>query len=133
MNSKNSISLAAFFGATAVILGAFGAHALKNILPDDRLQIWHTGIEYQFYHAFALMAVAILMRLDDKKIYHWSVRLFATGIFLFSGSLYLLAARNVIGMENDLWIGAITPVGGLCFIGGWVALLIGAIRQKRGE
>jgi len=118
--------MSAFFGATAVILGAFGAHMLKNILPDDRLQIWHTGIEYQFYHTIALLAISILVRMGDKKIYRWTAVFFITGILLFSGSLYLLAVRNLIGMENDLWIGAVTPIGGLCFITGWVTLFIGA-------
>jgi uncharacterized membrane protein YgdD (TMEM256/DUF423 family) len=133
MNTKKTLMMSAFFGATAVILGAFGAHALKNVLPDDRLQIWHTGIEYQFYHTIALLAVAILIRLEDKKMFHWTAGFFTAGIFLFSGSLYLLAARSLIGMGNDLWIGAITPIGGLCFIAGWIALFLGALRQKRGE
>jgi len=133
MNTKNVIAMSAFFGATAVILGAFGTHALKGLLPDDRLQTWHTGVEYQIYHALALLAVAILIRLDNKKSYYWAAGFFIAGIFLFSGSLYLLAVRNLISMENQLWIGAITPIGGLCFMAGWIALFLGILRQKRGE
>lgn len=133
MNAKNTMAMSAFFGAAAVMLGAFGAHALKGMLSDDRLQTWHTGVEYQVYHALALLAVSILIRSHDNRLYAWAARFFTTGIFLFSGSLYLLASRNLIGMENDLWMGALTPIGGLCFIAGWMALFLGAVRQKRGE
>jgi uncharacterized membrane protein YgdD (TMEM256/DUF423 family) len=125
---RRIIVTAAVFGALAVIAGAFGAHALKPLLKPADLDIWHTAVQYQFYHAFALIALSTVTRLRTKLIRHIYF-LFTFGVILFSGSLYLLACRDLIGWS---WIsqvmGPVTPLGGVLFIGGWI--VFGMIATK---
>jgi uncharacterized membrane protein YgdD (TMEM256/DUF423 family) len=109
---------AAAFGAAAVVLGAFGAHALRSHLDAASLQIWHTAVEYQFWHALALLAVAAIAPERASRWWRSAGIGFAAGILLFSGSLYALA----LGAPH--WIGAITPLGGLALIAGWILLAI---------
>ena len=123
--NKKFITTAAFVAALAVILGAFGAHALKEKLSAEQLQIFETGVRYQFYHAFALLAVGILYKDFSSKLLQWAGTLFICGIILFSGSLYVLT-----GVQSMKWIGAITPFGGLCFIAGWVLLGTGVYKKN---
>jgi len=106
---------AAAFGATAVMLGAFGAHALRGRLDAAALQIWHTAVEYQFWHALALLAIA---NSAPRRSRLWSGALvsFVLGILLFSGSLYLLA------LGTPHWLGFVTPFGGGALILGWLLL-----------
>jgi len=108
--------LAAISGALAVALGAFGAHALKARLPSDLLAVYETGVRYQFYHAFALLAVAWAVSLGGQGAARWAGNLFVAGTLLFSGSLYAMIATG------QRWLGAITPLGGVAFIGGWLLL-----------
>jgi len=112
-------------GALAVVLGAFGAHALKQSLNDKYLAVFETAVRYQFYHVFALVAVGILFKEFPNNYLVWSGRLFCLGILIFSGSLYGLSLLEAAGQQGFRWLGAITPVGGLCLIGGWVLLAIG--------
>lgn len=121
----NLLAWAAIFGAAAVILGAFGAHALKPILSEDDLKVYQTGIAYQFYHSFALLACAILSFLKKSNWIYRSANFFIAGILLFCGSLYLLI---IPGMPQ--FIGAITPLGGICFIAGWICLLIASFQKQ---
>jgi len=100
-------------GASAVVLGAFGAHALRGVVDDHGLAIWHTGVEYHFWHALALFAAVI--GLPAGRARSAAVVLFALGIVLFSGSLYALA----VGAPR--LVGLVTPVGGVAFIAGWIA------------
>ncbi len=125
---KRIIITAAIFGVLAVIAGAFGAHSLKSVLSDADLEIWHTAVQYQFYHVFALLFLATLTRLKTRFIKD-CYYLFTSGIVFFSGSLYLLACREWRGWG---WVGALgpaTPLGGLLFIGGWITLGILAIKN----
>ena len=118
----------AALGVTAVIIGAFGAHGLKPHLSAYQLDIFEKGVQYQFVHTLALFGTALLLsRNAANKMLHWSANLFIAGIFLFSGSLYLLACRDLIAIPVS-WAGPVTPLGGLCFIGGWVALLLASKR-----
>ncbi len=104
--------LAAALCFLAVGLGAFGAHALKaTLLTNDTTEVWKTAVLYHFIHALALLVLAVLPAASRA-----SSSLFVAGIVLFSGSLYLLALTNV------KWLGAITPLGGLCFLAGWLWL-----------
>lgn len=112
MNPRIAIAAAAF-GAAAVVLGAFGAHALRDSLGAAALQIWHTAVEYQFWHALALLAVAAAPSARWRAV---GATAFATGIVLFSGSLYALA----LGAPRAL--GIVTPFGGIALIAGWIAL-----------
>lgn len=117
------LATAGLYGLLGVALGAFGAHALAARLGTDMQAIWHTGVEYQFYHALALLAVGVLLRngLTGNWL-HAAALCFAIGILIFSGSLYVLA------LSGARWWGAITPVGGLFLIGGWVALFVAVLR-----
>lgn len=126
--NKRIILTAAFFGALAVIFGAFGAHALKKIIDPEALQTWHTGVEYQFYHVFALLYLSTFARYKNKLI-GVSFICFTLGIVLFSGSLYLLAIKDAYHLAVG-FIGPITPIGGLCFIVGWASLFLAALKDK---
>jgi uncharacterized membrane protein YgdD (TMEM256/DUF423 family) len=108
--------LGALFAATAVGAGAFGAHALKTILDAPMLAVYETAARYQMYHALGLIVVAWLYRETHSR---WAVKagwLFCAGIFLFSGSLYIVALAGI------KWAGALTPLGGLSFIAGWLCI-----------
>lgn len=120
MRSIKIIQTAAVFGALAVIFGAFGAHALEEMLVNTgRLDTYETAVNYHFYHSLALLLVGILcQQFPDKKRLHHSALFFIAGIFIFSGSLYFLCLSQLT------WLGAITPLGGLAFILGWVMLLL---------
>ncbi len=115
--------LAAALLAAAVILGAFGAHALKAKLTDDLMQVYKTGVEYHFYHALGLLLVGVLAVQMPSSLISWSAICLTAGIVIFSGSLYVLAITGI------RWLGAITPIGGLSFIAGWVLLFL-AIWKK---
>ena len=127
--NKSFLITAALLGALSVMLGAFGAHALKNKLPADALEIFETSVRYQFYHVFALLAAGILTQFFPGSLITWSGRLFIAGIILFCGSLYLLTYFKASGNEQLNWLGAITPIGGLCFIVGWILLAIAIIKK----
>ncbi len=127
--NKRIILTATFFGAVAVILGAFGAHGLKSIISSQQLDIWQKGVEYQFYHTFALLYLSSFARFKHKLIV-LSFTFFTVGIFLFSGSLYLLALRDAYALSIAQYVGPVTPVGGLCFILGWVCLFLAALKHK---
>ncbi|KJV30976.1 DUF423 domain-containing protein [Luteibacter yeojuensis] len=111
--SRPTAFLAGFAGATAVAFGAFGAHALRGKVDDTALAVWHTAVEYHFWHALALFAG--IMGLPAGRARRVALTLFGVGIVLFSGSLYALA------LGAPRWTGAITPLGGVAFMAGWVA------------
>jgi uncharacterized membrane protein YgdD (TMEM256/DUF423 family) len=114
--------LGAVSGFVAVAAGAFGAHALRARLSPELLAVFETGARYQMYHALALLAVAWMLGWWPGP---WPARagwLFLAGTVLFSGSLYLLALTGI------RWLGAITPLGGLAFLAGWICLALGATR-----
>lgn len=127
--NKRIILTAAFFGALAVVFGAFGAHSLKALIDTYSLTIWTKGVEYQFYHVFALLFLSTFGRFRNKLV-DWSYYCFTAGIVLFSGSLYLLATREILQLSFVNFVGPITPLGGLFFIAGWVLLFLAALRHK---
>ena len=114
---------AAVSGFLAVSLGAFAAHGLKQQITPEALAIWQTGVQYQMYHALALLAVGLLYQAHASKALKLSGLAFILGSFLFSGSLYVLAfgAPSIVGL--------ITPFGGLSFLFGWAALVVHALRR----
>ena len=128
---KGFIKTAAILGFLSVILGAFAAHALKELLSDYAVNIFETGVRYQFYHVFALLAAGILYKEFPNKFIKWSGIFFITGIILFSGSLYFLTYVKGTVMPGYKWIGPITPIGGLFFILGWLFLFIGCFKNKK--
>jgi len=127
--NKKIIITASVLGMLAVIAGAFGAHGLKLYLSPQQLEVWHTGVEYQFYHVFALLFLSTFAQ-PKSKLITASYYFFTLGILFFSGSLYLLACRDVL-KQDWLWImGPVTPFGGMFFITGWITLALAAIRNK---
>lgn len=117
-------------GFLAVALGAFGAHGLKERVSAEALAVWRTGTEYHLTHAIALILVALLLERTGRdaagsKCLRWAGVLFSVGILIFSGSLYALTLSGV------KVLGAITPLGGLCFLSGWALLAVAGAR--RGE
>jgi uncharacterized membrane protein YgdD (TMEM256/DUF423 family) len=126
MNEQARLFLAAgaIAALLAVLLGAFGAHALKERVAADLMPVWRTGVEYHFYHALGLLAVGVLLlRLPGNALLKWAGWAMLAGILLFSGSLYLLA------LSGARWLGAVAPLGGAAFIIGW-ALLAGAVLRS---
>ena len=111
----------ALLGASAVAMGAFGAHALRGALPENAMQIWRTAGQYHFWHALAFGLAAMLPGRWGKV----AAVLFAVGVGLFCGSLYALA------LGAPRWTGAITPLGGMAFIFGWIALGVAMMRPGR--
>jgi len=126
---KTALGFGAVFAGLGVILGAFGAHALKQVLAADQLQIFETGVRYQMYHAFALLVAGILFSSFPFAQVKLASLFFIIGIVLFSGSLYamtLLKANGQVGLGG---IGIITPIGGLFFILGWLMLVLAVLKK----
>ncbi|MBX9733571.1 MAG: DUF423 domain-containing protein [Chitinophagaceae bacterium] len=122
---KTNMLIASMLAALAVALGAFGAHGLKNYADEATLNTFETAVRYQFYHALALLIAGILFKnFPDKKIKN-ACTFFIVGICLFSGSLYILTLLKINTITGLNFIGAITPVGGLSFILGWLFLALG--------
>lgn len=128
--NKAFLALGAFSGVLAVGLGAFGAHALKKIVSAEAVVVFQTGVQYQMYHTLALLIVAILFERIQNRWLLWSGYFFSSGILFFSGSLYLITGLTTAGKTIPVAIGAITPVGGLLFILGWLCLLVGVFRKN---
>ncbi|MEJ0106017.1 MAG: DUF423 domain-containing protein [Bacteroidota bacterium] len=127
---KRFLSVGALLGALAVVLGAFGAHALKKMVPPDSVNTFQTGVQYQMYHSLALLLVAIIFERFPNKFIKLAGNFFITGIILFSGSLYiltLLKAAETVGLNG---VGIVTPFGGLFFIAGWLLLFAGVIKKN---
>ena len=126
---RKIITTAAFLGMTAIILGAFGAHALKKVLNLEQLNTFETGVKYQMYHALFLLFVGLSQSIAEKtkKIIFYFI---VVGVFFFSGSIYLLATNNLTAFDFRK-IGFITPIGGLLLIVGWIRLFIDFYKKKR--
>ena len=125
---KKIISTAAILGMIAIILGAFGAHALKKVMSIEQLSTFETGVRYQMYHALFLLFIGLMKDMSEKtkKTIYFLV-LF--GVLLFSGSIYLLATNNLTSFDFKI-IGFVTPIGGLLFILAWSILLLNIINKK---
>lgn len=127
MNNK-IITIAAFFGMTAIILGAFGAHALKKVLNVDQLATFETGVKYQMYHGLFLLFIGLNTQLGDK-VKKTILNLTILGIIFFSGSIYLLATDS-LNTFNFKVIGFLTPIGGLLLITSWGVLMWNFLKKK---
>lgn len=127
---KNYLGIAALLGAITVAIGAFGAHGLQKITADPIiLHSYQTAVQYQMVHVLALLAVGILFERFSATWLSWAANLFLVGIFLFSGSIYIITYLKINGMSTG-WIGPVTPIGGLLFIAGWLSLLM-AVQRKQ--
>ena len=123
MDARKTLGVAGALIALATVFGAFGAHALKAHLSQDKLQVYETAVRYHFYHALGLLAIGVLLRSADSELLRWSAVLVVIGIILFSGSLYLLT----FGAPRPL--GIVTPFGGLALILGWILFAVTVCRR----
>lgn len=125
LGTKLLLILGAVNALLCVVLGAFGAHALRTRLPEDLLAAWQTGVQYHFYHALGLLLIGLLaLHWPQSGLIRASGWIMLAGIVLFSGSLYLM------GLTNLRWLGMITPFGGFALIGAWALLCIGIARSQ---
>ncbi|MCH2021003.1 MAG: DUF423 domain-containing protein [Saprospiraceae bacterium] len=130
---KNLLLITGILGLLAVFFGAFGAHVLADKLTAGKLIIYHRGIEYQFYHTLALLFIASMVN-QNKSTSLWlfrASRFFVFGILFFSGSIYVLACRELLSL-GEIWIsfiGVLTPIGGMLLIIGWFMIVLHAIKN----
>lgn len=126
---KNFLRWGAGLMALGVLAGAFGAHTLEKLVEPDRLTIFNTGVRYHMYHALALLVLGVLLYIRRTSLMRYAGWLFLAGIALFSGSLYLLTFANIFNLPTSI-IGPLTPIGGLCFIAGWVILFFSTFQEN---
>lgn len=120
MTTENSIKIAILFCLSAVILGAFGAHALKEVLSESQLSSFQTGVRYQFFHGLTILILSFNMNYFTKRLSS-IIKIMSAGIILFSFSIYLLNIQYLIGFSMS-YLGPITPIGGLLLITSWIGL-----------
>ena len=126
---KRILLVAAFLGVTAIILGAFGAHALKKVLSVEQLATFEVGVRYQMYHALFLLFVGTFAFLGEKErsiIFYLTI----VGVLFFSGSIYLLATNGITNLKTK-FLGPITPIGGLLLISAWSYLFYSILSKKQ--
>jgi uncharacterized membrane protein YgdD (TMEM256/DUF423 family) len=135
MNMPKQFITIGFLGALAVGLGALGAHILKGkldtgLITTDLINGFDTGVKYQVYHVLAMFMIVILKNTYTSKWLGRAYQFFFWGIILFSGSLYFLCTRNLLGAEWLKVLGPVTPLGGLSFVAGWICLALAALEKK---
>ena len=127
---KDILIKGGILGMIAVLGGAFGAHALKEILTPEHLTSFQTGVRYQMIHAVVLLFLFLLTLKFDNKHFITAAHLIFWGVILFSGSIYILTLKNIIGLEALKFVGPITPIGGLLIISGWAFIVWGGVKMK---
>ena len=127
MTTENSIKIAILFCLSAVILGAFGAHALKEMLSESQLSSFQTGVRYQFFHGLTILILSFNMNYFTKRLSS-IIKIMSAGIILFSFSIYLLNIQDLVGFSMS-YLGPITPIGGLLLITSWTGLFF-SIKNK---
>ncbi|MGZ3884745.1 MAG: DUF423 domain-containing protein [Bacteroidia bacterium] len=135
LSSKKLVTIG-ILGALAVMLGAMGAHYLKNkmqsgLITPDQLEGFEKGVKYHMYHTIGMMLILLFNKEWPSKYFEWAWSFFFWGIILFSGSLYFLCTRNLFGAEWLKALGPVTPIGGLCFIAGWLLLIPAALKKDK--
>jgi len=133
---KRKILTVGILGALAVALGAMGAHFLKSkvqagVMTSDQLDGFEKGVKYHMYHTIGMLLLIVLNHLQQNKYFMWSYAFFFWGIIMFSGSLYFLTTRNLIGMDGLKFLGPVTPIGGVCFIIGWICLGLSMLKSDK--
>lgn len=126
---KIFLIIGALLGGLAVVLGAFGAHGLEKIASPKQLSVYQTGVQYQMYHAFALLLVGLLTERISNGFVTSAGGLFIAGVIFFSGSLYLITSLQTMNKSVPTAVGILTPIGGLFFVAGWVCLLVGVLKK----
>ncbi|MBP7809003.1 MAG: DUF423 domain-containing protein [Bacteroidia bacterium] len=133
---KNKLIVIGLLGAIAVSLGALGAHFLKSkletgLITPDLLNGFDTAVKYQMYHVIGMLLLVVLAKLYPSKYFNWAYNLFFVGILLFSGSLYFLCTRHLLGADWLKFLGPITPIGGICFVLGWLCLCLAVLKSDK--
>ena len=133
---KNKLILIGLLGAVAVSLGALGAHFLKSkletgLITPDLLNGFDSAVKYQMYHVIGMLLLVVLGKLYPNKYFNWAYNLFLVGILLFSGSLYFLCTRHLLGADWLKFLGPITPLGGICFVLGWLCLCLAVLKSDK--
>jgi uncharacterized membrane protein YgdD (TMEM256/DUF423 family) len=125
---KKIVVSAALLGAITIAFGAFGAHGLKELVNEQSLNSFNTGVRYQMYHTLALLIIGLSTRISEstKK---WTFRFMILGVLFFSGSIYVLSLKEILEIDASA-IGFITPLGGILFILGWIRLAFGLFVNK---
>lgn len=136
MKNEKSLITIGILGATAVAFGALGAHFLKSkiesgLITLDQLNGFDTAVKYQMYHTIAMLVLILLHKHEANKYFNWAYALFFWGIILFSGSLYFLCTRNLFGADWLKALGPVTPLGGTCFILGWLCLCLSVLKKDK--
>ncbi len=127
---KKGLIVISVMGALAVGIGAFGAHGIKPHISPELMHTFETGSRYHFYHVLAMMVTYLLWLKQNRNIYLYVLRFFFIGIVLFSFSLYTLATRDLLGISSWTWLGALTPIGGIFLILGWLGLTVSAVKPS---
>lgn len=118
--------------AMAIVIGAFGAHGLKELISPERISSFEVGVRYQVYHALGMLFMAAIYRDELQRPFMWSARLMVLGTIFFSFSIYLLACRSILGIEDMAGVlGPITPIGGLMLISSWIILFTAFFKHDR--
>lgn len=129
--NNNILLKGAFFAVFAVILGAFGAHALKAVLTESKLESYHTATRYLMYHGLALLLLGYLHKEIQNNWIKYASQCMFLGTILFSGSILLLVNRELLGMEFLKALGPVTPLGGTVLIAGWICLIVSIFKNKQ--
>lgn len=127
---KKLIIISSILSAIGVIMGAFGAHALKETLSEVQLKSYETGVKYQLIHSIAMLILAMLYHQTKTKLFYTSGMLMFIGILLFSFSIYLLSCKDLLGIQSWTFLGPITPIGGTFFISAWVLVCMAGFKLK---
>ncbi|MCB9361169.1 MAG: DUF423 domain-containing protein [Flavobacteriales bacterium] len=128
---KNILIKAAILGCVGIVLGAFGAHALKAVLTPEQLASFNTGVRYQIIHAVVLLFLFLIVEKFELKQFKLAANFIFFGVILFSGSIYILTLKNILAIDALKFAGPITPIGGLLMIFGWLFIFIGAGKLKK--
>jgi len=126
---KIFLIIGSLLAGLAVALGAFGAHGLKKVVSAENVAIYQTGVQYQMYHALALIFVGILSERILNSSLSYAGVLFVAGVVFFSGSLYLIVSLNAMNKSVPTAVGILTPIGGLFFILGWICFLVSLLKK----
>jgi len=127
---KSMLIKGSILGGLAVVLGAFGAHALKEVLTPEQLISFETGVRYQMYHSLVLILLFIISLKVNHVFFNRAAQFIFWGVLLFSGSIYLLTIKNILGIEFLKYVAPITPIGGGLIIVGWLFILLGSFKIK---
>lgn len=127
---KTFLRLGSMLALLAVAIGAFGSHGLRDLVEPERINTFEIGVRYHFYHALAILLVAVIIHFGKKSFLVYAGWLFAAGIALFSGSLYLLSMQDILPVPAGI-LGPVTPIGGTLFIVGWALLFFSTYQDHQ--